>query len=211
MNLWLVTMDIGRPHGTGGGGGGGAGGQLPPPPMIFFFFFFCLSAQRAIMSMMIIPLHHYANFGEMFWSRGKKCVEIPPPQLISFFMQDLRDFRGWQLQLRGILPPPPPPQANTLAPPLLVCAVYDVSHLLPQPHPTTFIPTLSHNMYCHVTMNIHLHHYHYHTRPHQVMYCWQTLPQSWKNVSGKIPALTTALNRVVGGDSDRFFRPIFDR
>ena len=82
-------------------------------------------------------------------------------------MQDLRDFRGWQLQLRGILPPPPP-QANTLAPPLLVCAVYDVSHLLPQPQPTTFNPTLSHNMYCHVTTNIQQHHYHYHTTPHQV-------------------------------------------
>ena len=34
----------------------------------------------------------------------------PPPPLISFFMQDLRDFRGWQLQLRGILPSPPPPK-----------------------------------------------------------------------------------------------------
>ena len=92
----------------------------------------------------------------------------PPPPLISFFMQDLRDlrdFRGWQLQLRGILPLPPPPQANTLAPPLLVCAVYDVSHLLPQPHPTTFNPTLSHNMYCHVTTNIQQHYYHYHTTP----------------------------------------------
>ena len=27
-----------------------------------------------------------------------------------------------------------------------VCAVYDVSHLLPQPHPTTFNPTLPHNI-----------------------------------------------------------------
>ena len=49
----------------------------------------------------------------------------------------------------------------------MVCAVYDVSHLLPQPHPTTFNPTLSHNMYCHVTTNIQQHRYHYHTTPHQ--------------------------------------------
>ena len=36
----------------------------------------------------------------------------------------------------------------------------DVSHLFPQPHPTTFNPTLSHNMYCHLTRNTQQHHYH---------------------------------------------------
>ena len=40
-----------------------------------------------------------------------------------------------------------------------VYAVYDVSHLLPQPHLTTFNPTLSHNMYCHLTTNTQQHHY----------------------------------------------------
>ena len=52
----------------------------PPPPMIFvFFFFFCLSAQRSVMSMMIIPLPHYDNiFEKKIWSR-KKCVGVPPP------------------------------------------------------------------------------------------------------------------------------------
>ena len=134
----------------------------------FLLLFFYLSAQSRTV-MMIIPLPHYGNnFATTNFGR-KKCVEVPPPPppptpLISFFMQDLRDFRGWHLQLRGILPPPP--QANTLAPPLLVCAVYDVSHLLPQPHPTTFHPTLSHNMYYHDTTNIQQHHYHYHTTPH---------------------------------------------
>ena len=46
--------------------------------------------------------------------------------------------------------------------------VYDVSQLLPQPHPATFNATQSHNMYCHVTMNIQQHHYHYHNKPHNV-------------------------------------------
>ena len=46
-----------------------------------------------------------------------------------------------------------------------VCAVYDVSHHFPQPHSTTFNPTLSHNMYCHLTRNTQQHHYH--TIPHQ--------------------------------------------
>ena len=41
-----------------------------------------------------------------------------------------------------------------------VCAVNDVSHFFPQPHPTTFNPTLSHNMYCHLTRNTQQHHYH---------------------------------------------------
>ena len=31
--------------------------------------------------------------------------------------------------------------------------MYDASHLLPPPHPTTLIPTLSHNMYHHLTKN----------------------------------------------------------
>ena len=51
-----------------------------------------------------------------------------------------------------LLPSPPPPHSlHEIA--ATGAAVYDVSHLLPQPHPTTFNPTLSHNMYCHLTTN----------------------------------------------------------
>ena len=42
--------------------------------------------------------------------------------------------------------------------------MYDVSHLLPPPHPTTLNPTLSHNMYHHLTDNTQQHRYHYQYR-----------------------------------------------
>ena len=49
-----------RRHGGGGGGN-------------------CLSAERSVMSMMMIPLPHYDNFWrKKNWSR-KKCVGVPPP------------------------------------------------------------------------------------------------------------------------------------
>ena len=49
--------------------------------MIFFFFFFFflggggvgLPAQRSVMSMIIIPLPHYGNFGETKLKSGNKC------------------------------------------------------------------------------------------------------------------------------------------
>ena len=79
-------------------------------------------------------------------------------------------------------------------------------------------PTLSHNMYCHLTTNTQQHHYHYHTItiPHhtrEVMLT--TLPQSGQNVSLSIaPALKTTVSGWGGGGgggglrhilSDRFF------
>ena len=45
--------------------GGGGGGNCPPPPPSLVLS--CLSAQRSVMSMMIIPLPHYDNFGEFFF------------------------------------------------------------------------------------------------------------------------------------------------
>ena len=132
-----------RAGATGGGGAGAGGGEkrAPPPPPSMIFFLFCLSAQRAVMSMMIIPLHRYANFGgELLMSWGKKCVEVPPP----------------------------PPSKHPGARPCWYVLCMTCPHLLPQPHPTTFNPTLFHNMYCHVTTNIQQHHYHYHTTSHQV-------------------------------------------
>ena len=68
-------------------------------------------------------------------------------------------------------------------------------------------PTLSHNMYCHLTTNTQQHHYHYHTTPHhtrEVMLT--TLPQSRQNVSLSIaPALKTAVSGW-GVDSDTFYQ-----
>ena len=47
-------------------GGGGQGAIAPLYDFRFFFFFFAcqLSAQRSVMTMMIIPLPHYDNFWE---------------------------------------------------------------------------------------------------------------------------------------------------
>ena len=141
-----------------------------------FLFCFCLSAQRAVMTMIIIPLHH----------------NTPPPPTHQLFHAGLAGL-SWLAAAVTRHFAPPPPQANTLAPPLLVCAVYDVSHLLPQPqpqpHPTTFNPTLSHNMYCHVTTNIQQHHNQYtiphHTRaPLHKTFCRSFLRQKSGN-SGK--------------------------
>ena len=48
--------------------------QLPPTSSYDFrFFFCCLSAQRMVMSMMIIPLPHSDNFGGIWsWQKKKK-------------------------------------------------------------------------------------------------------------------------------------------
>ena len=141
-------------------------------------------------------------------SKSPRPPPPPPPPPAHQLFQDLRDFRGWQRQLRGILPPPPP--ANTLAPPLLVCAVYDVSHLLPQPHPTTFNPTLSHNMYCHVTTNIQQHHYHYHTTPHQVSNANNTSTILAKCLAENCASPDNGTQRGGGGGAPTyFFRPKF--
>ena len=62
------------------------GGQLPPLWFsFFFFFFFCLSAERSVMAMVILPLLHYENFLKL----EKKCVGVfpppPPPPPSDFF------------------------------------------------------------------------------------------------------------------------------
>ena len=41
---------------------------------MIFFFFFCSSAQRSVMSMMIIHLHPYDNFGEKIHKNGELAV-----------------------------------------------------------------------------------------------------------------------------------------
>ena len=127
----------------------------------------------------------------------------PPPPLISFF----RTCGLSQLAAAVTRAFCPPPQANTLAPPLLVCAVYDVSHLLPQPHPTTFNPpypttcTVTSLRTSSNTITITIPH---HTTPGK--YMLTTLPQSWHNVSLRIaPALTTALNWGGGGGLRHIF------
>ena len=45
---------------------------------ILFYFIFCLSAQRSVMFMMIIPLPHYDNFLGKNFEVGKKVLESPP-------------------------------------------------------------------------------------------------------------------------------------
>ena len=76
--------------GSGGARGVARGGSCPPPPygfrFFFYFFFFyyyyycfCLSAERSVMAMMILPLLHYENLCWKFFEVGKKCVGVPPP------------------------------------------------------------------------------------------------------------------------------------
>ena len=84
----------------------GAGGQFPPPPMIFFFFF-CLSAQRSVMSMMMIHQPIMIICGKTF-EVEKKCVGVPPPPPPSPRSSAVPRLFA-----------PPPPLSNTLAPPLL--------------------------------------------------------------------------------------------
>ena len=86
LSFWVTEDDLFMPclkhiksqdrfmSGTAPRGGQGAGRQGQLPPYDFFFWGGCLSAQRSVMSMMIIPLPHYDNFGGNFWSRGEKKV-----------------------------------------------------------------------------------------------------------------------------------------
>ena len=83
----------------------GGGGQLSP-----YDFFFFLTAQRPVMSMMIIPLPHYENCWTIFVKSEKNVSESPARRL----------FQRWCSSSETSPPPPPPPtpgQANTLAPP----------------------------------------------------------------------------------------------
>ena len=86
---------------------------LSPPPFLFvsffflfppFFFssFFFLSAQRSVMSMMVIPLPHCDNILEKIM-KSKKKMCWSPPQCWQW-----RSISGLAQQWRGLLPPPPP-------------------------------------------------------------------------------------------------------
>ena len=111
--------------------GGGGGGQGANPPMIFFFACQLSGQSCPWWQYPYSIMYYYSNF----WSRGK-CVEVPPPPPL---FQDLRDFRGWQRQLQGILPPPPSKHPG--AAPVGMCCVWRVPLLAPappnyiQPHP----------------------------------------------------------------------------
>ena len=80
--------------------------------MYIYIFFFFLSAQRAVMPMMIIPLPHYDNFWNKFLSRKKKMCRSrtpPPPPPISFYRTCATFEAGGGRCDAFCLPPPPPP------------------------------------------------------------------------------------------------------
>ena len=53
--------------------------------VFYLYFVFCLSAQRSVMAMMIIPLPRYDNLGGKCLKSGEKSVGVPPPPLINCF------------------------------------------------------------------------------------------------------------------------------
>ena len=51
---------------------------------IQYVFFFCLSAQRSVMAMMIIPLPHYDNLSENILKSEKKVSETMNIHIIMY-------------------------------------------------------------------------------------------------------------------------------
>ena len=76
-------------------------------------------------------------------------------------------------------------------------------------------PTLSHNMYCHLTTNTQQHHYHYHTTPHQGSNADNTSTIRAKCLAEHCASPENDSQRVgrggggVGVDSDPFYQTDF--
>ena len=68
--------------------------------------FFCLSAERSVMAMVILPLLHYENVCLTFFEVGKQMCTPPPPIPLSDFFRAGAKFVASRSSSESFCPPP---------------------------------------------------------------------------------------------------------